>query len=113
MNRNVLWRDPKAATETQKARLNTYWGDDSWQTIAYRTDTNLFGNPEKQPNDVVAAAFRDRLHRVAGFARVPEPLAMRNSRGAVVYYLFFASQKDTAEGIVRDIFRKYEARGAA
>lgn len=112
MNRNVLWRDPQAATETQKARLNAYWGDDSWRSIAYRTDMNLFGNPEKQSNEVVAAAFRDRLHKVAGFARVPEPLPMRNSRGAIVYYLFFASRKDTAEGIVRAIFRKYEGRGA-
>jgi len=37
---------------------------------------------------------------------------MRNSRGAIVYYLFFASQKDTAEHIVLDIFKKYENRGA-
>jgi hypothetical protein len=36
---------------------------------------------------------------------------MRNSNGAVVYYLFFASQKDTAENIVLDIFKKYRARG--
>lgn len=112
MNRNVLWRDPEAATEIQKARMNIYWGDNTWQSTAYRTDTTLFGAPEKQPNEVVAAAFRDRLRKVAGFARVPDPLPMRNSKGAVVYYLFFASQKDTAESIVRDIFRKYETRGA-
>ena len=46
------------------------------------------------------------------FARVPEALPMRNSKGAVVYYLFFASQKDTAENIVLDIFKKYRSRGA-
>ncbi len=46
-----------------------------------------------------------------GFERVPDPLPMRNSKGAIVYYLFFASQKDTAEHIVLDIFRKYEERG--
>jgi three-Cys-motif partner protein len=113
MNRNVLWRNPEAVDELQKARLNTYWGDDSWKMIAYRNDTNLFREPEKQSNDVVAEAFRERLKRVAGFARVPKPLPMRNTKGAVVYYLFFASQKNTAEHIVVDVFTKYEKRGGS
>jgi len=111
MNRNVLWRNPNAATDVQKARLDAYWGNKSWREIAYRTDTTLFNEPEKQPNETVAEAFRDRLRKVAGFARVPKPLPMRNNRGAIVYYLYFASQKDTAETIVLDIFRKYEKRG--
>ncbi len=111
INRNVLRRDPGTVEDPQKARLNAFWGDDSWRKIAYRTDTTLFGEPEKQSNEVVAEAFRVRLKKVAGFARVPKPLPMRNTKGAVVYYLFFASQKDTAEHIVLDIFRKYEKRG--
>jgi len=113
INRNVLWRDPEGVDDLQKARLNAYWGDDSWRQVAYRTDTNLFGEPEKQSNDVVAEAFQQRLQKVAGFARVPKPIPMRNSRGAIVYYLFFASQKNTAENIVLDIFRKYEDRGVS
>jgi three-Cys-motif partner protein len=111
MNRNVLWRNPETVEESQKARMNGFWGDDSWEKEAYRTDTSLFGEPEKQRNEVVAEAFRKRLKEVAGFARVPDPLAMRNSKGAIVYYLFFASQKDTAEHVVLDIFRKYEGGG--
>ena len=111
MNRNVLWRDPEAVEPTQKERLNKYWGDESWREIAYRTDTTLFGEPEKQTNEVVAEAFRTRLSEVAKFARVPKPMPMRNSKGAIVYYLYFASQKGTAEGIAMDIFKKYETRG--
>jgi len=111
INRNVLRRNPGTVEEPQRARLNAYWGDDSWREIAYRTDTTLFGEPEKQSNEVVAEAFRVRLKKVAGFARVPKPLPMRNTKGAIVYYLYFASQKDTAEHIVLDIFRKYETRG--
>jgi three-Cys-motif partner protein len=111
MNRNVLWRDPSAVDGIQKERLNKYWGDDSWSRIAYRSDTTLFGEPEKQPNEVVAEAFRNRLIKVAGFARVPKPIPMRNTKGAIVYYLYFASQKGTAESTVLDIFRKYEGRG--
>ena len=112
MNRNVLWRNPANVEDTQKERMNSFWGDDSWHGAAYRTDLNFFNEPEKQSNEDIAEAFRKRLKEVARFARVPKPVPMRNSRGAIVYYLFFASQKDTAEHIVLDIFKKYENRGA-
>jgi three-Cys-motif partner protein len=107
MNRNVLWRDPEKVAASQIARMTAFWGDASWREIAYQTTGNLFGNPEKESNEVVAEAFRQRLKRVAGFGRVPDPLPMKNSSGAIVYYLFFASQVDTAEKIVLDIFGKY------
>jgi three-Cys-motif partner protein len=112
INRNVLWRNVDRVDQVQIERLNSFWGDDSWKTVAYRTDGNLFGEPEKQTNETIAEAFRDRLKKVAGFARVPKPMPMRNRKGAIVYYLFFASQKDTAEHIVRDIFNKYANYGA-
>ena len=66
---------------------------------------------EKVDNVAVAEAFRRRLRDVAGFGNVPSPLPMRNSNGAVVYYLFFASQKAVANDIVEQIFKKYESRG--
>jgi three-Cys-motif partner protein len=113
MNRNVLWRNPEKVGPRPVVRMNKYWGDDSWSAIAYRTDLGLFGEPEKQGNDVIAEAFRKRLKQVAGFARVPKPIPMRNSKGAIVYYLFFASQKGAAENVILDIFRKYENRGAS
>lgn len=36
---------------------------------------------------------------------------MRNTMGAIVYYLYFASQKPVAQNIVTDIFNKYRNRG--
>lgn len=111
MNRNVLWHQPEEVAPEQAERMSTFWGDDSWRRSAYSTTRNLFGFPEKEPNRVVTQAFRERLKSVAGFKRVPEPMPMRNSKGAVVYFLFFASQKDTAENIVRDIFEKYRDWG--
>jgi len=48
---------------------------------------------------------------VAGFAHVSQPLPMRNSKGAIVYYLFFASQQQVADNIIKDIFDKYRSRG--
>jgi len=108
INRNVLWHNPEKVDPSDIAQMNAFWGDSSWRDIAYSTRRGLF-EPlvEKEPNEVVAEAFHERLRKVAGFARVPEPLPMRNSKGAVVYYLFFASQVAVAEKIARHIFAKY------
>lgn len=107
MNRNVFWRDPESVVEAQIRRMNLFWGDESWRTIAYDTKRNLFNVPEKEPNEVIAEAFRLRLKNVAQFEYVPEPLAMENSKGAVLYYLFFASHNSKAEKIAREVFAKY------
>ncbi len=112
MNRNVFWQDPEGVDEAQIRRMNLFWGDESWRNIAYETKWNLFKLPEKEPNEVIAEAFRRRLKDVAGFDRVPEPLAMENSKGAILYYLFFASRNSTAEKIAREIFAKYRKRGS-
>lgn len=111
MNRNALWRDPDKVLPEQARRMTRFWGDESWKQIAYSTAGNLFGVPEKESNEAIAEAFRERLMKVAGFKSVPGPLPMRNSRGAIVYYLFFASQVGVAENIVNDIFTKHRGRG--
>jgi three-Cys-motif partner protein len=110
INRTVLWRNREQVSPSNVARMNTYWGDESWRKIAYEESTpDLFGNTdfEKISNERFADAFGHRLKTVAGFKKVPKPLAMRNSKGATVYYLFFASQKGTAEDIVKYIFEKF------
>jgi len=115
INRNVLRRRRDEASSEQEARLTRFWGDDSWQGVAYRPSPqqSLWGNlpDEKTTNEELAAAFRQRLKKVAGFEHVPEPLAMRNSQNAVLYYLYFASHRPVAENIVRSIFNKYRKRG--
>jgi three-Cys-motif partner protein len=88
--------------------MNAFWGDESWRDVAYEQSQGLFGvMEEKVSNERFAEAFRKRLREVAGFKRVPEPLPMRNSNNSVVYYLFFASQKNTAEHIITYIFDKF------
>lgn len=110
MNRNALWRNPEKPSVEKVRGMTVFWGDESWRNAAYSTTGNLFAIPEKEPNEIVAEAFRQRLMKVAGFKRVPEPLPMRNSIGATVYYLYFASQVGLAENIVTDIFAKYRGR---
>lgn len=110
INLNVLRHDPSTAIPGQVERMTAYWGDESWRDVAYEaTDPDLFGNIEfeKVSNQKFAKAFQERLRKIAGFTRVPEPLPMLNSKDSVVYYLFFASHKDTAENIVSHIFNKF------
>ena len=114
MNRNILWKKPAGVPKQQINRMNRFWGDESWRDIAY-TDSpqlHLFGetSEEKVSIEDVAEAFRARLINVAGFKNVPKPMAMRNTQNAVIYYLFFASQKPVAGNIVKDIFKKYSDR---
>ncbi|MEW5978911.1 MAG: three-Cys-motif partner protein TcmP [Acidobacteriota bacterium] len=117
INRNVLWRDRKGVSADQVHRMNAFWGNESWKTIAYvpSRQGELFGAPaeEKASSWAIAEAFRRRLREKAGFANVPEPIAMRNRQNAVIYYLYFASQKPVAADIVREIFTKYRDKGAA
>ena len=113
MNMNVLWRNPEKVQSAQADRMDVFWGDRSWRTAAYKKTPGLFGDiEEKEDNAVVAAAFRERLRQVAGFKYVPDPMPMRNSRGAVVYYLFFASPNATGAKIVTEIFAQYRDRGS-
>ncbi len=111
MNRNVLWHRPEGVAPADAERMNLFWGDESWRQIAYTTDRDLFRHPEKEDNETVAEAFRQRLQKAAGFEYVPEPLPMRNSRRAIVYYLFFASHKAVGRHIVENVFRKFRRRG--
>jgi three-Cys-motif partner protein len=110
MNRNVLWKDADSVDPGQVERMTRFWGDESWREAAYSVEGNLFGFEEKQSNAALVNAYRHRLKEVAGFLHVPKPMPMRNSRRADVYYLFFASQKPTAQDIVNDIFDKYGGR---
>jgi three-Cys-motif partner protein len=112
MNRNALWRKPELATREGQERMTAFWGDESWKAAAHRKQPTLFGDDEdvKQGNRSVVDAFAQRLKSVAGFSYVPEPLPMRNSTNAVVYYLFFASHQPVASKIVQDIVKKYKNR---
>jgi len=111
MNRNVFWRHPEGVDEGDINRMNEFWGDDSWKNAAYETVPTLFGPLEEKAGvEEVARAFERRLKEVAGFEYVANPIPMRNTKGVILYYLFFASQKPVAKKIVDDIFDKYRGR---
>jgi len=112
MNRNALRKDPNDVAPDQARRMTTFWGDDSWRSLFYQKEPQLVlwgDQPTRKTvtNDDVVGAYLERLRKVAGFSYVPQPLAMRNSTSAVVYYLIFASHKAVAGDIVEQIFAKY------
>ncbi len=111
MNRNVFWHNPEGVRDSDVDRMNAFWGDESWRSIAYTTEKDLFGHMTKEPNQVIAESFKKRLKDVAGFKYVSPPLPMRNSNNAIIYYLFFASQRPVAKKIVDHIFDKYSKKG--
>ena len=110
MNRNVLWRNRHSVDPREKARMTRFWGDDSWEEVAYKKSPQLsiFGdeNMVKAGNEEMALAFKRRLRDIAGFSYVAGPKPMKNSANAIVYYLMFATQKPVASKIVKYIFEK-------
>jgi three-Cys-motif partner protein len=112
MQMNVFWANPDRVTEENRNRMTRFWGDETWRAAAYSPVRGLFGEmPEKNSIDTITSAFQARLKQTAGFEYVPNPLPMRNTKGAVVYYLFFAAHNRTANKIVKHIFERYEKHG--
>jgi len=112
-NMNVLHRNPDRATPEQRARLDATWGPapPHWHDVSYTASEGLFGQvSDKNDNQVIAEALRERLETVAGFQFVPEPLPMRNTKGAVIYYLYFAGPDKTGAKIIKEIFDSYRGR---
>jgi three-Cys-motif partner protein len=110
INRNAMRRDPDKSIRSKMDQLTLLWGDETWKDVGYDTTRNLFGMPEKVSNEVFAEAFRQRLIRKAGFKHVGQPMPMKTKTNAIIYYLFFASQKPVAANIVKGIFDKYRKR---
>ena len=112
MQMNVFWSNPYRVTEENRRRMTRFWGDESWEEAAYAPVQGLFEEmTAKNPIDKITKAFQERLRQAAGFAYVPDPIPMRNTKGAIVYYLFFASPNRTAHKIVKYIFERYAKYG--
>ena len=92
--------------------MNKFWGDDSWRTAVYDVQLGMIVEDleVKISPTAIVKAFRRRLVDVAGFNYVAEPIPMRTPGGAIVYWLFFASQNRTALKIAEHVFEKNRSR---
>jgi three-Cys-motif partner protein len=110
MNRNVLFVDISKADLEDIERMNDFWGDESWKDILYKEQKTLFGETHHiriESYHTLAKEFRKKLKK-AGFKSVPEPILMTNMKNGPLYYLYFASQKDVTNTIIKDILKKYK-----
>ena len=111
MNRNCKHEHTSRILPGELEAMDCFWGDRSWHSAMFRpsAQTNLFGDEEmdKTENRDLVTAYCKRLKEVAKFSFVADPLPMRNSRNAIVYYLIFAGPNETGWRIVQDIYRKY------
>ncbi|MBU4563259.1 MAG: three-Cys-motif partner protein TcmP [Desulfarculus sp.] len=110
MNRNVLRDVLEKSDQKQIDRFNKFWGDTSWQKMAYTGQGNLFAGEDRiktADNQAIVEAYRTRLKEVAGFKYVATPVPMVNKIDKVVYYLLFASQKQVANKLATHLFKKH------
>jgi three-Cys-motif partner protein len=111
MNRNCKHEQTSEILPGELDAMDRFWGDRSWHAAMFRPSDqmNLFGGIDlaKSENCDFVNAYSARLREIAGFGFVAEPLPMRNSRNAVVYYLVFAGPNKTGWKIVQDIYRKH------
>ncbi len=111
MNRNCKQETISEILPGELHAMDRFWGDRSWHATMFRASDqmNLFGGEglDKTDNRDLVNAYCARLHKVAGFGFVADPLPMRNSKNAVVYYLIFAGPNKTGWKIVQDIYRKH------
>ena len=107
INRNTLRSRLVDTTDANLEAFRDFWGEDEvWKDKMYQQD--LFGDLDKiGTNRTLASLFQQRLREVAGFAFVPDPILMKNTKGGELYFLFFASHQPVAQKIVMDIFAKY------
>jgi three-Cys-motif partner protein len=112
INRNALRKNPDKSIARKVAQMTRLWGDESWKEAGYDQIPTLFDElvPHKVSNERFAEAFRHRLEMKAGFKFVPEPMPMKTKNNSVIYYLYFASQKEAGMDIVNDIFNKYRTQ---
>jgi three-Cys-motif partner protein len=109
INRNTLRKRLESAATPDIVAFTEFWGGEEWKSLMYQRD--LFGGLDKVgTNQTLALAFQKRLHGVADFKFVPEPILMKNAKGGELYYLFFASHQPVAKNIVEDILNKYRSK---
>jgi three-Cys-motif partner protein len=112
INRNAMRRNPEKSVVSKVSQMTRLWGDETWRDAGYDMIPTLFETevPQKVSNERFAEAFRQRLIKKAGFKFVPKPMPMKTKNNSVIYYLFFASQKEAGMDIVNEIFNTYRIK---
>lgn len=107
----LLLRNPGKFTDSQRSKLDDYFGTSDWFQTLYKKQPNLFGEDEEKKLDRSGKAllnwYRDRLRGI--FGHVSKAALFRNTRGAHLYYLLLASPNRTGAKIASNILDAGEA----
>ena len=77
-----------------EAMVSLVMGDEEWKSVVYTQASTLFGEEFDQKcsrvPEILKGLYMNKLKSVFQF--VPEPALLHNTRGAPLYYLFWAGQ---------------------
>lgn len=111
INRNSARREQAAIDEANAARMTKWWGDESWIERFYGPGPKWLhgesGNRKIVNNADIVGIYRQRLLDEGSFDFVTDPLPMKNSQNAVLYYILMASNNETAVHIMNQVLDKY------
>jgi three-Cys-motif partner protein len=109
-HRTVLRKDQGKISAAMRAKMNAYWGDESWFDDVYNTHGMLpmegLSLRKREPEALIQA-FKKRLVDVAGFVVVSNGIPMRNSTGNVIYHLLVCSHSKKAADVIRPLGKHF------
>lgn len=111
INRNAARRGHMSFDDINAPQMSKWWGSDDWKQLFYSVGQKpLVGDARIQKmvnNDDIVNFYRQRLLEQGGYEFVTEPLPMKNSQNATLYYILLASNNATAVRIMDEILDKY------
>jgi len=109
-HRTVLLADEGQIRPTMRAKMNAYWGDETWLDDLYSTDGMLpidgLTRRKREPRALIDA-FRQRLITAGGYSVVSNGIPMRNTKGNVVYHLLVGSHSAKAAQVIRALEKRF------
>lgn len=111
-HRTVLLADEGKIRPAMRAKMNAYWGDESWLDDLYSLDGMLpmdgLTRRKREPGALIEA-FKKRLITIGGYLVVSNGIPMRNTKGNVVYHLLVGSHSAKAAQVIRALEKRFIA----
>lgn len=104
MTINRLIKRDQVIPENWQAQLDMCFGCQNWRDVAFKTETDLLGEVSRKRDDAAEYLLNLYVRRLADlFGNVATPSLVRNTRGAPLYYLIWASSNPRGKKIANHI----------
>ena len=94
-------------SESEREKLNHYFGTNEWFELLYQEEQKLFGSSVvkvKRAGDVLVSWYRQRLKKVFGY--VTSAREIQSSKGRPLYYLIWAGANKTGARIADHVLQQ-------